>query len=64
MAVTATPRRAAMASATSGPAATQELGEAWPATIASALAPQPGLPQPPQFAPCKAEATASTCGST
>ena len=43
LASTVTPMMAAMASATSGPAATQEFGAALPATMASALALQPEI---------------------
>ena len=59
-----TPIISAMASATSGPAATQEFGAAMPATIASALALQPGSPQPPQLAPGNSSSMDRILGST
>ena len=55
---------AAMASVTSGPAATQEFGAANPATIASAFALQPGSPHPPQLAPGNSSSTDVILGST
>jgi hypothetical protein len=59
-----TPIIAAIASATSGPAATQEFGAAIPATIASAFALQPGSPHPPQLAPGNSSSIETILGST
>ncbi len=59
-----TPIMPAMASATSSPAATHEFGAAIPATMASALALQPGSPQPPQLAPGNSSSIANILGST
>jgi hypothetical protein len=41
-----------------------KLGDAFPATIASAFALQPGRPHPPQLAPGRASSTATIWGST
>ena len=59
-----TPMMPAMASATSGPAATHEFGAERPATMASALALQPGSPHPPQLAPGNSSSISRILGST